>query len=239
MSEYLLSQYRPVANALLEQHRLEVPESVRDNLANTILHAREGTPNEKGGTHSPMPSLRKADTHARALLNYVNRPPSRASSISNRCAKLSAALNDPRVAMELAIDVPSLDLKRLLEGLAVARADPAQLACLSEAVELIASNKKVSGRPWSTAKPIVRGGCIVWKRAGRTESFTWNAGNRTISGPLPAFLGDLLACCNGTHEFVRGLRRPTHRGRRRGDGLQLSDDAMRVLIAECKKAELF
>lgn len=239
MAEYLLSFYRPVADALLEQHGLTVPESVRDNVATDIMLSREVVAGTKGGTHSSLPALRKAGAHAKALLNYASRPPSRASSIANRCAKLSAALNDPRAAMELAIIAPALDQARLLEDLGALRIEPQQLSRLSDAVAVMESRARASGRPWAAAKPIIRGGCIAWKRGNRTESFTWNAADGSLSGPLPAFLSDLLACCNGTHDFVRSLRRPALGQRMRGDGLNMSDDALRVLIAECKKAGLF
>lgn len=239
MSKYLLLLYRPVVDALLALHGLSVPESTRDNLATDIMLSREVVAETKGGIHSPLPALRKADTHAKALLKYASQPPSRVSSIANRCAKLYAVLNDPRVAMELAITAPALDQTRLLDGLAALRIEPHQLSRLSDAVAVTERNARASGRPWSAAKLIIRGGCIAWNRGGRTESFTWSAANGSLSGPLPAFLSDLLACCNGTHDLARSLRQPDAGQRKRGDGLHLSDDALRVVITECKNAALF
>lgn len=263
MSEYLLFQYRPVADGLLELHDLSVPESTQHLLATTIMHSRELTHDQTRRSHSPNPAKKKIETHARALLAYAEKPPARKNSVPKRCASLrKALLGSDLLALELGLvhahHGTSFDFEALLNSLEAGQADPTVIAALLNTLARTPSGSWGKlGRPREQAKQIVRAGCIVWNRAGRTERYSWREdvgdpadkdAKGTLAGPLPDFLRDLIACCNGTHKLVAKLER----GRRPeppkgypfewpdipGDGLILSDKSLQLAIMDCKNSGL-
>lgn len=245
MSEYLLARYRPVVDELLRTHGLAVPPATRDNLAKSVKQSRELPRAATAPKHTPRPALLVAAGHARALLRYAENPPTRPGSIPLRCAKLAMALNTHAlVGLALILGSPTFDTSKLLAKLEINLIDTKELSSLLSAIDALKVSGWKIGRPWAISTPIVRGGCIAWKKSGRRESFTWNEITGSLNGPLPDFLRDLISCCNGTHRLVqrlcpRGSQRSAERPmRRRGDGLRLSDQALHVLIDRCKKADL-
>lgn len=246
MSEYLLRTYRPVADALLSTHGLSVPVGTRDMLANTIMVARRLPRNSKGESYSPAPTLKKALTHARALLQYVEKPPTRKDSIGKRCTRLRAALvgaGGDLLAVELALATKSDHFyPTLRDSLEVGRADAPTLSTLVEALERIQpqSGNWRLGRPREFAKRIVRAGCLAWKRAGRPEHCSWNGASDKLTGPLPDFLRALIACCNGTNEQVQAndRGRQSEPSKTKGDGWRLSDKALYLALIDCKNSGL-
>ena len=259
MSEYLLSQYRPVADALLTAHDLTVDDAERDALAKVIMHSRRTAPRATGESYSSLPALMKAATHAKALVKYSDKKPSGAASIPTRAASLASALRDPFVSWCMAseTDVELSALLGTLDGISLSpstmssediwmtlRNERDALVQLLAVLEQIKGRKKehgLTGRPWAITKPIVRRGYIVWRRAGRMETFAMFGD--LLGGPLPAFLREILACCNGTHPLVMDLERKSRPvppegysfewPKVRGDGLDLSDATLQRLLVEC------
>jgi hypothetical protein len=92
------------------------------------------------------------------------------------------------------------------------------------------------GRPWSPHTVIVRTGCNAWKCAGKRVGYRWDDTAENLTGAMPAFLRDLLACCAGTSALVapRKIRTPLGqtdpRPSPRGNRLHVSDAAVHNLI---------
>lgn len=195
MSQYLLSLYRPVADELLVRHKLSLPNNTRDMLATTIMHSRELAKEGKDGSHSPTPARKKVETHARALLGYSINPPVRKDSILKRCASLEKALlSSGLLALDIGIsnhrNKVDFDFGGLLESLKVGNADPAAISILLDSLSRIPWGRwEKLGRPKEHAGHVVRSGCLAWKRAGRTERYSWredkgDPSDRTAAGVL-------------------------------------------------------
>ena len=164
-----------------------------------------------------------ATTHARALLGYTKKPPSRPSSIALRSAKLRDALGWP-VVVEIVlfqiINGYAFDYAALCEALDAGSADAATLEALLDTLTRIPrDNSGAQGRPQGPAWEIVRTGYIAWQRAGHDpKKYSWDALNRTLKGAFPDFMRDLLTCF---------------------DKVPMSDTALHSAIYRCtKKAEL-
>lgn len=246
MSEYLLAKYRPVADGLLAAHGLSIGSDARDMLAGTIMQSRE-TSDEKDAASAPTKSLQAAKVHARALLAYATtKPPTRPDSIRTRSAKLRAALLNRLVAVVLALaddDGTSLNLAELADSLERGDPNAQSLSVLLgrlDRVQLGPTDWQRSGRPWGRAKLIVRAGCIAWKYAGQSGSYSWREAEEVIAGPLPRFLRDLIDCCRGKHVLVSCLEVSSTRTHRKppGRGLRISDKSLQLAIMDCKKAGL-
>ncbi|MHA6203279.1 hypothetical protein ACXU4B_02505 [Dyella soli] len=250
MSEYLLARYRPIANALLAKHQLEVDESTRDTLAMSIMHNRVLSTDEAAPNQSPVPAAKKALGHARALLKYAAKPPRRKDSIPKRRAKLLAILLDSDLlAFVLGIqettDMSTDGYRSLLDSLEIESIDTPILAKIAQKLEAItvAPNDWQSvGRPWGLTKKLVRCGCMAWWRAGNPQlGHGWDESNQALTGALPDFLRDLLTCCNGTSPLIAQSGLPAPKGYAfkptlpRGNGLRLSDASLKMAIIECSR----
>lgn len=251
MSEYLLAKYRPVADRLLAIHGMSVDASTHHMLATDIMHARELERDTEPRSHSPLPAANKALTHARKLIQYAESPPRRKGSVPNRCRKLRAALLEDSplpccLGMHLANKKLLLDLGELLDSLEAGGVDRETLTMLANALNAITtgpSDWQSVGRPWGLAKPIIRGGCMAWTIAGnRRLTYRWDDGEGALTGSLPDFLRDLLACCAGTHALMQEMeqrRKPASTKAvvpiPRGDGLHLSDASLKLAIIACSQ----
>lgn len=256
MSEHLLQWYRPVADALLSWHGLSVGDNTRHMLATTIMHNRVLSRPDRH-KRSPRADLIKVRTHAAKLLEYAEHPPARRSSLTLRHHKLAEALRSdgPLLGIHLIFTHPAFDPTRLLHALDDGSAiDPKELRRLLRTLDAIEGQRvkerdearrqdkrtRGIGRPWAAVTTIVRAGCVAWQRAGGHIQSQWSVDEETLSGALPTFLRDLIACCNGTHEFVRTMwneqPRRVPRGyvdlkpTPKGDGLTISDLALRDAI---------
>ena len=182
-------------DALLLRHGLTVPEQTRRMLADLM---RRG-PWVSYGPRSPSRALEMAETHARALFGYTEKPPSRPSSITLRSAKLKAAIEGPTV-MEIVLfqlkEGYAFDYAALCEALDAGSADAAILEALLDTLTRIPrDNSGAQGRPQGPAWEIVRTGYIAWQRAGRDpKKYGWDVLNGTLKGAFPDFIRDLLAC---------------------------------------------
>lgn len=250
MSEYLMQWYRPIVDALLDRYGLSVDDGIRHMLASTIMHNRANPCPASVRKHSPMPALQKALTHVKALLQYADKPPSRASSLVLRARKLAEALRENAlVGMELVLTKPSFNPLPLLDALDAGNAERIELLRLLATLEVATGKAWKVGRPWAAFTVVIRAGCITWQRAGKRVQSRWSVDEETLSGELPDFLRDLIACCNGTHELVRSLwterlRLMARRGHAdprqapKGDSLAVSDmairDAIRAYQAWCR-----
>jgi hypothetical protein len=247
MSEYLTLKYRPIADALLAKHRLSASSETRDMLAKAIMVERTLPAGFGLRKYSPLPALRSALTNARALLRFAGKPPSRHVSISTRCAKLAAALRDSElVGLTLMLAEPNFDSLDLLDALDLGIPNAHELRSLIKTLEALDPEnlRWIVGRPLGLTTPIIRHGCVAWSRARRVEKYSWNDVNECLSGPLPNFLRDLIACCNGTHVLVQKAPQSAPKGHslpdviKRGDGLVMTDAALRHAIDRCEKANL-
>lgn len=218
MSEYLCSRYRPIAEELVKSHALDVPAATVDMLATTITNCRTLEPQpkkEKGKEPTPRERLEKARTHTRMLLKYTKRRPSHAESIKGWSEKLLAALDDFTPIVWLAIESPPIDVPWLIDWLksGVRSKDELtkhkdELTRLASGLNSILSRKsKSTGRPTETLARIVSGGCVAWLNSGRTDTPYEKHWSGELSGPLPPFIRELLACCDGTDERVRRIER--------------------------------
>jgi len=244
VSEYLLLLYRPIADAILREHKLVVDEEMRDAMAKTILLNRTLPVETATGSRSPMPTLGVAKTHTKALLKYASSASANPSSIEKRSSKLAAALRaNELVGITLVLAKPSFDPSCLLRDLDAGKAKRGSLRRLLNTLEALPPWQ--IGRLWANFTPIVRCGCLAWLRAGRTIQSSWNMEEGTISGALPDFLFDLIDCCNGKHDLVGGMER-IHRYRaplghprlgspRKGDKLKVSNMALRDAIRAYRK----
>jgi hypothetical protein len=222
VSEYFLRKYRPVADALLAAHGLTVPDATRDMLADAMTHNRElpRRESESRGGHSALPALRAARTHASKLIEYADHPPARKASVPLHCAKLASAIrsNESLVGINLVLADPPIDPNALLDALDSGSFDVDVLRELVRVADAVEAESGGVGRPWAAHTTIIRSGCIAWERAGRVVTCSWNrksgANNGKLTGPLPAFLRDLIACCDGTHEFTKAKPRRVPAGYR-------------------------
>ena len=255
MSEYLLQEYRPIVNSLLTKHRLSVPDETCDMLAKTIMYLHRVPRSERREPYSPVAALTKATKHVRALLRYAEKPSTHKDSVPKRCASLHAALlSSGMLVFELGVaqvERDEFEYAALLDSLEAGHPDVSSLAMLLDSLNSIQSNQgdwQKVGRPWGSAKRVVRDGCIAWWSAGRTDSFTWNDDREELLGPMPDFLRDLIACCNGTHELMVQYKR-THRPelpkgyefkwpKSKGDSLRVTDKSLQMAIIDCKNEGL-
>ena len=192
-------QQRPAADKLLAKHSLEVPEATRDNLAFAIAlyFERPQTDQREPGSRSVLPALRTARTHARALIGYSTRPPSRGASVRLRCTKLAAAIRTREELLGMGLAIVGIDPDTLLQGLDASQYDVCVLQRLIEHVDREELAGGARGRPWAQDTTIIRAGCITWLRAGKRIGYTWDDEVERLSGDLPAFLRDLTAICRG------------------------------------------
>lgn len=213
MSEYLLRKYRPVADALLAAHGLTVPDATRDNLAGTVMRFREVPAQRRApGDRSSLDALKVARTHARKLIEYATKPPARANSVALRCDKLAAAIGGSDLAA-LELGISGVNPSALLDDLAARKIDPAALDRLIACADAREAGGSRIGRPWALATYVIREGCIVWARAGRTGDAHWIMDDERLVGPQAAFMRDLITCCDGTHDLVQELVRRAQLGR--------------------------
>jgi hypothetical protein len=176
----------------------------RDMIAKTIVVSRElpKSAPKPPGSRSALPALRVARTHAAKLIEYLSRPPTRKSSVSLRCAKLAAAIRESDIA-PLTLAVEDIDPNALLDELESGRIDVDTLRGLIRVADAAESASGGMGRPWAAHTTIIRAGCIAWERAGQKISYGWHDDRDALTGALPDFLRDLLACCNGTHSLTK------------------------------------
>ena len=181
-------------DALLLRQGLTVPEQTRRMLADLM---RRG-PWVSYGPRSPSRALEMAETHARALFGYTEKPPSRPSSITLRSAKLKAAI-EGRAGVDIRLfqlkEGNAFDYDELCAALAAGSADAATLEALLDTLTRIPRNNLgARGRPEGPAWEIIRTGYIAWQRAGHRPGYTWDGHSDTLKGEFPDFMRDLLAC---------------------------------------------
>lgn len=199
---------KPAADNLLAKHALKVPGTTRDNLAFAIaLYLERAQSDQRDpGSRSVLPALRTARTHARALIEYTTRPPSRVTSVRLRCEKLAAAIRSGRELLGLGLAIVGIDPDNLLQGLDACQYEVSVLQRLIEHVDREELAGGARGRPWARDTTLIRAGCITWLRAGRRIGYTWDDEVERLSGELPAFLRDLTAICRGRPASDNAIR---------------------------------
>jgi hypothetical protein len=223
-----LSTYERVARFLLNKHSLRVPLGTAKMLAKTIRRYRD--PPLKRYDSAGREHLQTARTAAKRIYRYTEHRVSHSRSIPIQCARLRAALDNPVVLMSLANCRPSVDWPQLLSELPNTADTPMKeqvesirrvkdrLANLVRALDglLSTAGKRTGRRPKEALRDIVRGGCIVWHRAGRSESYNnWEKAEKGVPadeqsnfpapilrGPLIDFLRLLLLWCKVEAEDV-------------------------------------
>lgn len=210
MSLWFQQRYRHVADALLSAHGLRVPTATRNNVASIIAQYR-GLPKPEGrprGSRSALPALRVARTHARRLIEYASHPPVRKTSEPLRCAKLAQAIRRNEALTGLNLVLAGIDVRALLDGLDTGHCDRLVLRRLVKMVDTLEAEPRSIGRPWAPHRVIVNTACIAWERAGRRIGYRWHPDDGKLSGPLPDFLRELIACCSGTHAMIEEMENP-------------------------------
>lgn len=244
MSGYLSNLYQPAIDALLTRFGLAVPDSTLRMLTSTLVTARCQAAPRPEGSRSPVPAAAKALAHARKVLEYVRHPPARKDSLPKRAASLHAAMLGSGILafdLSLHLKIPVAEYSDFLDSLL--RGDPSAdvLSLVIEALEKVSGpdrNWQSVGRPISQTTTVVRAACIAWMRAERAVRFSWDESAERLDGALPDFIRDLLGCCNGTDTAVAKIerRRPTLPGQRKvGQGMRMSDGAIRMALLACKK----
>jgi hypothetical protein len=244
MSEYLAKLYGPVIDELLARFHLEIPASARDMLTGTLVFARcEATPRSEG-SRSPVPSAAKALAHAEKVLGHMRKRPIRSASLPKRATSLRAALLGSEIlALELSfhLKLQPDEYGDFLDALRNGKPDEAVLLQVIEALQQVSGPDRTwqsVGRPISRTTTLIRTACIAWIRAERPVRFSWDESAERLDGQLPDFIRGLLRCCNGTDLAVARVeaRRPEMPGQRKaGQGIRMSDGAIRMALLACKK----
>lgn len=181
-------------DTLLLRHGLNVSDLTRRMLADLM---RRG-PWVSCSPRSSRQGLEMATTHARALLGYTKKPPSRPSSIPLRSAQLRDALGwlvGVQIVLFQIRNGYAFDYDELCSALDGGTTDAATLEALLDTLSRIPrDNLGALGRPEGPAWEIVRTGYIVWQRAGHHPGYKWDAHSDTLKGEFPDFMRDLLAC---------------------------------------------
>ena len=193
MEEHLLPKMEsvPKARNLLKRHKLHVPESTVDMLAHTILYV-----SSRKRLASPVPMIKKAYKHAKALLKYLQQPHPNAKGITYRWDSLQTALDDISVVVWLAVGPYVYDINPLLATMGPGGADSKELELLLTALEYEYEFKgNRTGRPPANTTIVIRGAMIVWVMA-RKEKGYWFPESKILTGPLPYFIHDLFDTCD-------------------------------------------
>ena len=255
MSEYFLSKYLSIADALLGAHGLHVSYSIRYMVAECINCNRE-LPASKDwvpGSRSALPALRTARTHAVWLIKYAAHPPTHNKSTPLHCAKLAAAVRGNQI-VGMTLDMEGIDPSALLDSLDAGNITTDTLRRLVRTIDKIEEQHDLErkngtgiGRPWAAHTVVIRTGCRAWQRAGHRIGYQWNDVTGTLTGPLPEFLRDLIECCAGTHVLTTVKPRSAPAGYRdrasppRGNALRsrtpdrVIRDGIRAWGTWCKK----
>lgn len=184
---------------LLKRHKLKrIPREIVTALAGSIRRAAGGRP-------APAPALRSRERSqaihcAEAILRHMERPPRRKGATDDRRRELIALIDSLHAVVKVAASsgtnlTPTL--QRLKDD-AYNRADVCDLITALRAVEPGTGAAKAN----AAYLPLLRGGVIAWKACGKSERYTHNAYTDETTGPLPAFLRDLIA--------LAGIEPPTH-----------------------------
>jgi hypothetical protein len=95
------------------------------------------------------------------------------------------------------------------------------------------SNEQWLGSWPSPSRRVVEDGWLAWNAAGRRWSeYYMSPITGKLTGPLPDFLRDLIACCNGTHDWVAKPPRRVPQyfqwtePAKMGDALRMADAAL-------------
>ena len=192
ISERYLREYWLIVDVLLEKHKIEATQAIRNLFAENIRRCRRGS---IPGVRQTRERLRKALTHAQALRRYAEKAPTRADSIEKRSKKLREALN--RLDALIWLEVPSPQVRSILHRLKTSGSLSAdELTRPIQALDSTLSVKGArTGRPMELVTNVVRAGCIAWFRAGRKLSFFWNDVEECTGGSLAAFARALLNIC--------------------------------------------
>lgn len=186
-------RYLPQVRELLDNHKLKVPLSTADMLAETVRKCHSPPKQRMRRTRE---RFRTALTHARALLRYAQKPPTRSESVKKRFDKLRDALNGFDAIVWLSVPIPQI--RSVLHRIQAGRTpNTDELTRLIQALSKTTSAAGArSGRPMEQLTAVVRAGCITWFRAGRKLSRTWDDVSEFVGGPLADFIRDLLTLCD-------------------------------------------
>lgn len=221
---------RESANALLEQHKLRVPDATVEMIARTIHKSTLlGSKRLKKGTSATTPTdrLRRAGQAASRLLKYTNGRVSHADSIAIQCKKLQSALCD--LSMPVWIPVSVTDIPAMLEKLTVVQGarglhQQQQALCtvaneIKALVDFIAGMGAASrpGRPKDWPRIVVQGGLVAWRRSGRDADFDKMKGT---TGQRERARGEAFG------KFVRGLLTIC--------GITLREEALRTAVSDAR-----
>lgn len=197
--------------ALLKRHELQdTPQEIVTALAGSIRRAAGGRP-------APAPALRSRERSqaihcAEALLRHMERPPRRKGATDDRRLELIALIDSLHAVVKVAASsgtnlTPAL--QRLKED-AYSRADICDLIAALRAVEPSTG----AARANAAYLPLLRGGVMAWEACGKPQRYTHNAYMDETTGPLPAFLRDLIALAgiepptrHALHKHLRAMKK--------------------------------
>lgn len=182
----------PKARNLLKRHELHIPESTVDMLAHTILYV-----SSRKRHASPVPMIKKAYKHAKALLKYLQRPHPNAKGITYRWDSIQTALDNISVCVWLAVGPYAYDINPLLATMGPGGADSKALELLLAALEYEIKGNR-TGRPPESTTIVIRGAMIVWIMARKEKGYWLNYENDALTGSLPSFIHDFFDTCNLT-----------------------------------------
>lgn len=202
---YSLSEYEPFVKALIKQHKLRAPQSAVEILTKTIYRCLVLQSRPKAQTaprFTPRVHLNKGLKAVQKLVTYLDRRPSRRSSVSIQSRRLREAIDFAGIGAWLAPTEPMTPVSELLEKLRCIEKDgfdadsKSVLTQLLHAIEhSLSSRAKTTGRPQELLRAVVRGGCVAWRSAKMKPLCSWDQRSKVVRGKLAAFVRDLIRMC--------------------------------------------
>ena len=143
----------------------------------------------------PEPALRSRERTraihcAEALLRHIVKPPRRQGATDDRCGELIALLD----AMSAVVKVTAStgrSVTPILERLKLNRYSPEDVSDLITTLRAMEPGTGAA-RLSEPYVPLLRGGVMAWEACGRLERYARSAYTGEVTGPLPAFLRDLI-----------------------------------------------
>lgn len=182
-------------DALLRAHELQVPSDTLESLYKTRRRYLQPDVTGKDTKRSWRSELRSLLSNAERLRKYLTSSNPRRERLQARMDETHRLLNHSWMSLNFALTVPRLHVPTLLDRLESGRITADEVSSLIEAIrsDLEREQGRWLGRPRTDFADVVAIGCRAWVRSGRPVNWSYTDGK--VSGSLPIFLRELIACC--------------------------------------------